>query len=315
MSPEIMEQIELSVSSEDTDLRIDSYISKRIDKLTRSRVKKLIDDGFVEIDGHATKASHHTSEGERIVISIPELVEPEARPQDIKLNVLYEDSDIIVVNKAADMVVHPAAGHPDGTLVNALLAHCKDLSGIGGELKAGIVHRLDMGTSGVIIAAKNDEAHNSLSAQFKDRTVEKIYGALVIGNMPDENGVYDSAIGRYVKDRKKISSHTRSGRDAKTEWKVLERFGDSLTWVEIKLHTGRTHQIRVHFAEAGHPLVGDPTYGGEKKLKRIVNKDVKNIVDGYRDLLNEKTKTKERMKFEAPIPGDLVDIIKRLKKS
>ncbi|MBT3181061.1 MAG: RluA family pseudouridine synthase [Deltaproteobacteria bacterium] len=315
-----MERIELSVSPEEVGLRLDSYISSKVGSLTRSRVKKLIDEGFVEVNGCAMKASHHISAGEVVVISVPEPVEPEAKPQAIELDIIHEDSDIIVVNKSVDMVVHPAAGHPDGTLVNALLAHCDDLSGIGGELKAGIVHRLDMGTSGVIIAAKNDKAHQSLADQFKNRTVEKIYCALIIGSMSEDAGVYDKAIGRCVKDRKKISSHTNSGRDAKTEWHVQERFGKSLSWVEIVLHTGRTHQIRVHFSEAGYPLVGDPIYGGDKKLKRIVDK-------GFRDIAAKLDRpalhswklsidhpgSGDRMKFEAPLPADLTSLLDELR--
>jgi len=306
--------------SNDAGSRIDTFASLKIADLTRSRIKHLIEDGFVTVNGKVVKASYLISNGDEVVIEVPAPVEPSARPEDIPLDVIFEDSDIIVVNKSAGMVVHPAAGHPGGTLVNALLAHCDDLSGIGGELKAGIVHRLDIGTSGVIIAAKNDIAHHSLAAQFKARTVKKIYGALVYGSMRSESGVIDQAIGRSTGHRKRFSAQTRKGREALTEWRVLERFASQLSWLEITLRTGRTHQIRVHFTEIGHPLVGDPLYGGQRKLKRVADESIREVIENFnRPALHacrlgiDHPRTKDRMEFEAEIPEDLAVLLGELR--
>lgn len=316
-----MQTHKLSVGHEHEGMRLDAFVAASIPNVTRSQAKRLIEMEHVTVDAYVAKPSHQVKAGERITVKIPPPVTPSAAPQNIPLDVIYEDPDIIVVNKPVDMVVHPAAGHPDGTLVNALLAHCKDLSGVGGELKAGIVHRLDMGTSGAIIAAKNDSAHVDLQKQFKARTVEKVYSALVLGSMHAEKGEFDTALGRHRSKRKKMSSHTRKGREALTEWRVLERFGSSLTWVEIDLKTGRTHQIRVHFAEAGHALVGDPLYGGERKLKRIEDSGVRSILEGFdRPALHawklsiDHPRTGERMNFEAPFPDDLADLLDKLRK-
>lgn len=309
------------VSDDSAGDRVDVFVSSKISGVSRSRAKHLIEDGLVRVGGRAVKASHCVASGDRIVVEIPPPTAPSAEPEAIPLDVIYEDADIIVVNKPAGMVVHPAAGHPRGTLVNALLAHCKDLSGVGGELKAGIVHRLDMGTSGAIIAAKNDAAHSSLSAQFKGRTVRKIYIALAIGAMRGDSGAIDSSIGRSLRDRKRISAHTRKGREALTEWRVLERFGKCLTLLEVGIRTGRTHQIRVHLAEAGHPLVGDPVYGGSKKVKMIADPRVREIVQDFpRPALHAQRleiahpRTNQRMKFEARLPKDIEGLLGELRR-
>jgi len=317
-----MQTQKLSVGHKNEGVRLDAFVAESIPGVTRSQAKRLIEMEHVTVDAYVAKPSHLVKAGEKITVKIPPPAAPSATPQDIPLDVIFEDSDIIVVNKPVGLVVHPAAGHPDGTLVNALLAHCKDLSGVGGELKAGIVHRLDMGTSGAIIAAKNDKAHVELQRQFKARTVEKVYGALVYGSMRGERGEYDSALGRHRSKRKRISSHTRKGREALTRWRVLERFGTQLTWVEIELMTGRTHQIRVHFAEAGHALVGDPLYGGERKLKRITDERVRALLEGFdRPALHawrlsvDHPRTGERMRFEAPLPDDLNSLLSALRKT
>ena len=308
------------VAGEHEGERLDAYAAIAVPSLTRSQVKRLIEAALVTVNGRPEKPSYTVSAGDRVSITVPAPVAPSAKPEKIPLAILYEDAEIIVVNKPAGLVVHPAAGHPGGTLVNALLAHCKDLSGIGGELKAGIVHRLDAGTSGVIIAAKNDAAHLALSAQFAARTVEKVYGALIIGTTRTDAGTFDAAIGRSRSDRKRISSHTTRAREALTEWRVLERFGSSLSWMEVTLHTGRTHQIRVHFAEAGHPLVGDPLYGGERKLHRIpagAMREAAAMLD--RPALHawrlgiDHPKSGERMRFEAPLSEDLTALLQRLR--
>jgi len=316
-----MQTYKLTTDKKDAGVRLDAFIAAHVKGLTRSQAKRLIDEGLVTVDGSVAKPSHEVRAGEKIEVSVPPPVEPTAIPQDIPLHILFEDSDIIVVNKPAGLVVHPAAGHPDGTLVNALLAHCKDLSGVGGELKAGIVHRLDSGTSGAIIAAKNDAAHVTLQKQFAARTVEKIYCALVVGSMIGDKGVFDSALGRHRSERKRISSHTRKGREAITEWRVMERFGKDLSWVEIRLRTGRTHQIRAHFAEAGNPLVGDPLYGGERKLKRVIDTHARAEIGRLaRPALHswrlsiDHPRTGKRMHFEAPLPEDIKGLLESLRK-
>ncbi len=309
------------VDSEHEGERLDAFAAAAVPSLTRSQVKRLIEASLVAVNGRPAKPSYLVSAGDRISITVPPPVAPSAKPEAIPLAILYEDSEIIVVNKPAGLVVHPAAGHPGGTLVNALLAHCRDLSGVGGELKAGIVHRLDAGTSGVIVAAKNDAAHLSLTAQFAARTVEKVYGALIIGAMRSDAGTFDAPIGRSRSDRKRISSHTTRARAALTEWRVLERYGTSLSWMEVTLHTGRTHQIRVHFAEAGHPLVGDPLYGGERKLHRIPAGPMRGAAAMLeRPALHawrlgiDHPKSGQRMRFEAPLPEDLAALLERLRR-
>jgi 23S rRNA pseudouridine1911/1915/1917 synthase len=223
-----------------------------------------------------------------------------------------------VINKSVDMVVHPAPGNFTGTLVNALLAHCKDLSGIGGELKPGIVHRLDKGTSGVMVVAKNDAAHLGLSQQFKDRTVTKIYGALVYG-APKDRGRIDKEIGRSLGDRKKMSTETKKGRAAYTEWKVLERYGKYLSWLEVNLGTGRTHQIRVHLTDLGHPLVGDSQYG-RGGPHRVPEGLLREALEGFErpalhawKLSFKHPRTREVLEFEAPIPNDLQELLEKLR--
>ncbi|MBN1282818.1 MAG: RluA family pseudouridine synthase [Proteobacteria bacterium] len=316
-----MQTHKLIADKADAGARLDAFVAAHVPGLTRSQAKRLIDEGLVEVGGNAAKPSHEVREGEEIEVSVPSPVEPSAIPQDIPLDIIFEDADIIVVNKPAGLVVHPAAGHPDGTLVNALLAHCSDLSGVGGELKAGIVHRLDVGTSGAIVAAKNDAAHVALQKQFQARTVEKIYCALALGAMNGDRGSFDSALGRHRTERKRISSHTRKGREALTEWRAMERFGTQLTWVEINLKTGRTHQIRAHFAEAGHALVGDPLYGGERKLMRIIDAKARGLVAALdRPALHswklaiDHPRTGERMQFVAPLPRDIKELLENLRK-
>lgn len=310
----------LQVDADHKDMRLDAFVAALIADVSRSQAKRLIEDGHVLVEGRKSKPSFLVSVGDCVCVTVPLPVEPSAKPEKIPLAIIYEDKDIIVINKPAGMVVHPAAGHASGTLVNALIAHCGKLSSVGGELRAGIVHRLDLGTSGVIVAAKNDIAHRSLTTQFQARTVEKIYCALVLGSLRGERGSFDSPLGRSRGDRKRISSHTSKGRIALTEWRVLERFDKWLTWVEVTLHTGRTHQIRAHFAEAGHPLVGDPLYGGAKKLSRISDDKVCGIVAALeRPALHalrlgfDHPRTHERMRFTAPLAGDIKNVLAALK--
>jgi 23S rRNA pseudouridine1911/1915/1917 synthase len=301
-------------------MRVDLYAAEKVPSSSRSQIKRLIESGLVMINGRPCKAAAIVAFGDVVSIEIPPLALPSCGAEDIPLDVIYEDADIIVVNKPAGMVVHPAHGHPSGTLVNALLSHCKDLSGIGGELRAGVVHRLDAGTSGAIVAAKNDEAHRLLAAQFKARTVEKIYAALVFGIVKGDSGAIDKPIGRSIGDRKKISARTRKAREALTEWKVIERLCGALSFLEIRLRTGRTHQIRVHFAEAGHPLVGDATYGGVKRAKGISQGPLADVVANFsRPALHslrlaiDHPATHARIKFIAPLPRDLEDLLYQIR--
>lgn len=243
--------------------RVDAFLA-RCGELTRSAAQKLLEDGQVTCQNRPLKKNEKTAVGQEICVEVPEAVEVDIVPQDIPLDVVYEDDDVIVVNKPVGMVVHPAPGHPDGTLVNALMYHCGDsLSGINGELRPGIVHRIDRDTSGLIIAAKNDAAHLALAAQLQDHTLARTYAAVAVGGFKEDEGTVDAPIGRHPVDRKKMAIDRRNGRQAVTHWSVLERFS-GYTLLECRLETGRTHQIRVHMASISHPLLGDVVYGAKK---------------------------------------------------
>ena len=244
--------------------RLDAALARLVPELSRSQAQRLIEQGAVTCGGRPVKKNEKLQPGDTLTLTLPEVQETALEAQQIPLDVCYEDADVIVVNKPKGLVVHPAPGHPDGTLVNALLAHCGDsLSGIGGERRPGIVHRIDKDTSGLIIAAKNDFAHASLAAQLKDHSLARTYVCIVCGNIREDSGVIDAPIGRHPADRKKMAVTERNSRSAVTHWRVLERFGD-YTLVECRLETGRTHQIRVHMAYRGHPILGDMVYGHKK---------------------------------------------------
>lgn len=244
--------------------RIDALLAREEDIRSRNTAARLIEDGLVTIAGAPVRKNYRVREGDEIQVVIPAPEESSVRAQDIPLDVVYEDEDVIVVNKPRGLVVHPAPGHPDGTLVNALLAHCGDsLSGVGGELRPGIVHRIDKDTSGLLIAAKNDMAHTALSAQLKDRSLSRVYDCIVHGTFKNDAGVVDAPIGRDPKNRQRMAVTEKNSRPAVTHWQVLARYG-RYTYLRCHLETGRTHQIRVHMAYTGHPLLGDTVYGGRR---------------------------------------------------
>jgi 23S rRNA pseudouridine1911/1915/1917 synthase len=278
----------------------------------RAQARRWIDEGRVRLAGRPARASRAVAEGDAIEAEPPEPVAAEARPEAIPLAVLYEDADVIVVDKPPGLVVHPAPGHASGTLVNALLHHCRDLSGIGGVLRPGIVHRLDRGTSGVMVAAKSDAAHAALARQFHDHTIERVYRALVVGLPGADAGRVDRPIGRHPRDRKKMSVRTRSGRPAHTAWRVVRRFPRAgLSWLEVRPETGRTHQIRVHLASAGLPLVGDPTYGrSRRRAPKLGRPALHAAVLGF-----DHPTSGERLRFEAPTAPDLAALLERLERA
>ena len=294
-------------SAERDGERLDVFLARMDGTLSRSRIQKLIADGCVAVDGKTPKASQRLTTGATVAVELPEPEATDVVPEDIPLDILYEDEDVIVVNKARGMVVHPAAGVSRGTLVNALLAHCKDLSGINGALRPGIVHRLDKDTSGVMIAAKNDAAHRSLAEQIQEKTAKRVYWAILTGNIAETEGVIHGAIGRNPKDRQKMAVVQENGKDATTNFRVLERFG-AYTLAECRLLTGRTHQIRVHMAYIGHPVVGDPKYGAKKCPFSIEGQALHS-----RTLMFTHPRTGERMEFEAPLPEDMQMILDALR--
>ncbi|WP_026518937.1 RluA family pseudouridine synthase [Butyrivibrio sp. FCS006] len=267
------DRFEFVVTDEYEGLRIDKLISELMDSLSRSYIKKLIDDDKVKCNEKSVKASYNVSEGDRIELEIPPLEVPEIVPQDIPLDILYEDNDVLIVNKPKDMVVHPAAGHYEGTIVNAVMYHCKDnLSGINGVMRPGIVHRIDKDTTGSVIICKNDNAHIKIAEQLKEHSINRVYHAICYGVIKEDEGDIDAPIGRSQADRKKMAVVKSGGKEAFTHFRVLKRFEeDKMTYIECRLKTGRTHQIRVHMAHIGHPLLGDEVYGPARKSKFKTN--------------------------------------------
>ena len=263
-----MEKLTLITTETDAGTRLDAYLAANLEATTRSGAVKLIESGQVSVGGKVPAKNYKLRSGETVEVTLPDPEAIELVAQALPLDIVYEDSDVIVVNKPKGLVGHPAPGHPDGTLGNALMFHCGDsLSGIGGELRPGIVHRIDRDTSGLIIAAKNDLAHQGLSNQLQDHTLSRVYHCIVTGNLREDSGTVDAPIGRHGVDRKKMAV-VADGRRAVTHWRVLERF-QGFTYVECRLETGRTHQIRVHMAHTGHPILGDTVYGSKKEVKGL----------------------------------------------
>ena len=251
----------IRITAQESAERIDALLARCVPELTRSAAVRLIDGGAVSVGGRAVKKNYKCAPGDEITLVMPLTADCELRPQNIPLDIVYEDADLLVVNKARGMVVHPAPGHPDGTLVNALMFHCGDsLSGIGGEKRPGIVHRIDKDTSGLLVVAKNDFAHLALSAQLADRSLSRVYEAVVRGGMREDSGTVNAPIGRHPADRKKMAVTQKGSRSAVTHWEVIARYR-GYTHIRCRLETGRTHQIRVHMAHIGHPLLGDGVYG------------------------------------------------------
>ena len=296
---------ELTAATEHAGVRLDAFLSAD-GALTRSQAARLIAEGRVRVNGKPAAKSARLSGGETVTVDIPQLRETALPPQDIPLDVVYEDDDVIVVNKPTGLVVHPAPGHPDGTLVNALLHHCGDsLSGIGGEKRPGIVHRIDRDTSGLIIAAKNDAAHLALSAQLKDHSLSRTYECLVTGNMKQDSGTVDAPIGRSSADRKKMAV-VPTGRRAVTHWEVVARY-PGVTHLRCRLETGRTHQIRVHMAYIGHPILGDTVYGAKKPVPGLTGQCLH--AAGLRFV---HPRTGEPVELRCPLPPEFTAMLQKL---
>ena len=300
----------LTLTAESSGERLDAFLAANVEDLTRSAAQKLMEKGAVTIAGRPVKKNEKTAPGMVIEVELPDPEPIDVVPQDIPLDVIYEDGDVIVINKPVGLVVHPAPGHPDGTLVNALLYHCGDsLSGINGQLRPGIVHRIDRDTSGLIIAAKNDKAHLALAEQLQDHSLARVYEAVVHGNFREDEGMVDAPIGRHPIDRKKMAIDRKDGRRAVTHWTVLGRY-NGFTHIQCRLETGRTHQIRVHMASIGHPLVGDPVYGGARKsLPGLVGQALH-----ARKLRFVHPSTQEPVEVECPLPAWFEKVLRQIDK-
>ena len=301
-----MEPILLQTSEEDRGARLDAFLARAMEDLTRSAAAKAIEEGRVLVSGKVPSKSLKLTGNETIAFTPEEPAPIDAVPQDIPLDVVYEDDDVIVVNKPSGLVVHPAPGHPDGTLVNALLYHCgASLSGVGGTLRPGIVHRIDRDTSGLIIAAKNDYAHQFLSAQLADHTLARTYECIVVGNLREDSGTVDAPIARDNRDRKRMAV-VPGGRRAVTHWTVLARY-PGYTHVQCRLETGRTHQIRVHMAYLGHPILGDTVYGAKKPVPGLTGQCLHAV-----GLQFIHPRTKELVSLSCPLPGEFTAALRKI---
>lgn len=301
------EKIELIITKKQAGKRLDVLLSEECQNVTRSYIQKLCKEQRAEVHGKAAKGNYKCKEGDHVCLRIPEPEELSIEPEPMDLDIVYEDQDVILINKPKNMVVHPAAGHYTGTLVNGLMAHCKeDLSGINGVLRPGIVHRIDKDTTGILIVCKNDMAHQSIAAQLKEHSITRKYHAIVYDNIKEEEGMVDAPIGRSMKDRKKMAI-TPSGRHAVTHYRVLKRLKKGFTYIECQLETGRTHQIRVHMASVKHPLLGDDVYGPKKQKYSLEGQCLHAKVLGF-----VHPRTKKYMEFEVPLPEYFEDLLKKL---
>lgn len=304
-----MEEYNIDASEEWIDKRIDKMLSEYFADYSRSFLKKLFDDGLITVNSKSVKPSYKVKSADMIDISVPDPVNIDIAPENIPLDIIYEDDDIILVNKPKGMVVHPAPGHYGGTLVNGLMYHFGDsLSGINGEFRPGIVHRIDMDTTGVLVVCKNDSAHRSLSEQLHEHSITRKYYAIVHGNIQQNEGTVDAPIGRSPKDRKKMAVNTRNGRRAVTHYRVLERFGGRYTYIECQLETGRTHQIRVHMASIGHPILGDDVYGPKKCPFKLQGQTLHAGVLGFIH-----PSTGEYIEFKADLPEYFKELLVKLR--
>ncbi len=298
---------EIKIVDLDSALRVDKYLNNVQDELSRSFIQQLIDEGKILINGNICKSNTKVKNGDTITIMDFELVSIDAKPENIPLDIIYEDHDIIVINKPKGMVVHPSVGNYEHTLVNALLYHCHDLSGINGKIRPGIVHRIDKDTTGCIVACKNDKAHEAIALQLANKTCHREYIALVEGNIEHNSGTIDAPIGRDTKDRKKMTVTEINSKEAITHFDVIERF-KNYTLIKCKLETGRTHQIRVHMQFIGHPIVGDPVYGRRKTLKDTQGQ----VLHAYKlELIH--TTTDQKMSFEAPLPTYFQELLAKIR--
>ena len=304
-----MEQLEFTATENEAGVRIDRCLSDKYEELSRSYLQKLLKEQMVSVNGKAVRANYKTQTGDEIMLQVPDMQTPDIQPEDIALDILYEDEWLLVVNKPKDMVVHPSAGHMEGTLVNAVMAHCGEhLSGINGVLRPGIVHRIDKDTTGALLICKEDGAHRDLAEQLKEHSIKRRYRAVVQGNLKEDEGTVDAPVGRHPIDRKKMAINHKNGKEAVTHYKVLERFGNA-TYIECRLETGRTHQIRVHMASLGHPLLGDTVYGSSKNPYHLQGQALHAMILGFRH-----PATGEYMEFTAPLPEYFEKLLEKLRK-
>lgn len=302
-----MEQIIFKITKNDEEKRIDSFLVSNLTDVSRSRIQKLIEENQITVNDKNINKNYKLKENDNIIVQIQQPKEIEILPQNIPLDIVYEDNDVILINKPQNMVVHPANGHYTNTLVNGLMYHCKDnLSGINGVMRPGIVHRIDKDTSGILIVAKNDKAHNSLSNQLKDHSMTRVYYAVVCGNLKNDKGTIDAPIGRHPIDRKKMAVTTKNSKNAVTHYEVINRF-KKYTLIKLKLETGRTHQIRVHMSYIGHPLLGDIVYGNQKQPFNLTGQTLHAKVLGFLH-----PTTNKYMEFETPLPTYFENILKKL---
>lgn len=303
-----MEQFDLIIEKEQTGQRIDKYLSEELEGTSRSYIQKLLENGEVTVNNKQIKANYKLREKDMVQVTLPDPEELNLEPENIPLSILYEDEHLLVVDKPKGMVVHPAAGHMTGTLVHALLYHCKDqLSGINGVSRPGIVHRIDQNTTGALVICKTDAAHRDLAEQLKVHSITRKYRAIVCGNVREDEGTIHTTIGRDPKDRKKMAPNVPNGKDAVTHYKVLERFGN-YTYMEFQLETGRTHQIRVHMRSIGHPILGDDIYGPAKCMFKLEGQTLHAMVLGFIHPIQ-----KEYMEFSAPIPEYFEKLLQKLR--